>query len=1571
MNHPTYRTGIDTRGSALLIVLAFLLLLTTLTVAFLSRATFERQLSNASFSQGKVDLAGQGAIGTIISDLQQEIVAGSTGGTGTPTMASGYLYPNSPLTAIPQPVVPINSFNYTPSSIVGSGMENLIKISQRGTTFWSGSNYSPSTGPPRAASVSTTTASLNGRSITSVRWNDPLLMAPTLSSATDFSPPSAFQSNPPDWIYIARDGSNPTSTTLDSSYISSPGVSPTATPTKGTLGTNPVTQRYAYAIYDEGGALDMNVAGSPISTAGAAPYIGSYSPNQPYKNALAYADLLQLPYNATTSLATQLTTAQKEDFVNAIVGWRNFGSSNLTASYLFPNTNPFNYVTTTTPPSGTVANYDNNILFNTSGFMTVGGFFSTSALGLGKGPPGTTGTANQSDNAFGSRQQLLQFVLQGLGQNSTFLTNTGLTLSKLESLLPYMGTFSRDISQPSYAPNPGRPVVLPTANGGNSAVGADPTVNPAFLATTVGASFTRNDGTSAIKGEPLVKKRFALNRLAWITYMGPSATRTQYALGAASPGVGTANYDMWALVNLYGISPALIAQGTAANIQKYFGLDYVSGSQWKYDYHNSGGAPATGSSGPIMQLGAIAALGANAHDPDFFELLKATIGVGSIGKALSYSNSAITVAAADSALVTSQSEIPYNYNYYPEYSVDYQILQIGANMIAQFQPANLAPQIVFDDGHGNPNDASDVPRTIVGVENLPYLSMVTNGVVQLQAPATTNPTQAQYATGTALTASTTIQNSGIGGWMQEPVIWNPHDPSSSTGTIGPTSIRVVATSGTPSGQTTSKFFVYGASVGLGSPSLTNFSNNAVTSSDYTGTTATYVDTGNGQTIAHQFKVSSTLGASDAEIDLTVSGNPSKEFCPEPVILMKHAGITDSNGNSITVTEGSSSWMHSDPAVAGVVTATGLPDIDTTLPYTGATGPYIGFYLGAFPWVWTPATSAIVCETSQSGARLARAGGTNGATPAGSQYSCYMTYQMQYKDPNTGNWVTYDTKYGQAYGSGSGCGNGDNGSQFTLLGNSDWGFATDPRSSRFGLLWNGSSTGNNAMSYGDALVQPSQIARPLPEPSINVANEAADWLDTANGIIYTLRPDADAGFYSLHGWPAAIGPTSGWMAYVATNANAAEGLAPGLLSQNNTDIFYMPFAFYGGTQGSGTYAPNYFADADGMVRRAMGANVPPGSSNNSPPEGAPISAATTVGLPMARVFGWSSNPYPSPAPSSPDPTITTYPGVVPTSLAPTSQAQSRPYFLHRPFYSVAELGYVFSDTPWRNLDFFTAESGNAALLDAFCINDTNDPGGLVAGKVDLNTRQSAVLQAVIGGGCLDSPNALAGTGTVRQVNSTTAGLVAQALVARTTDTANVANGTGPLQNINELVGKWVKNTAINDLGSVITGGVDKGTLASGNGFYDGKLSYAGFSGGVWDTTNHKPYVNGIENFSSGTPTAASNGTTEGFTYNAEDVYSAYMDDTISFSAGSENNGTQQTAGYIQRFREAPIRALAAAGTARVWNLMIDVIAQTGRFPSSASTLANFNVEGERRYWVHVAIDRYTGKVLDEQVEEVKE
>ena len=59
-------------------------------------------------------------------------------------------------------------------------------------------------------------------------------------------------------------------------------------------------------------------------------------------------------------------------------------------------------------------------------------------------------------------------------------------------------------------------------------------------------------------------------------------------------------------------------------------------------------------------------------------------------------------------------------------------------------------------------------------------------------------------------------------------------------------------------------------------------------------------------------------------------------------------------------------------------------------------------------------------------------------------------------------------------------------------------------------------------------------------------------------------------------------------------------------------------------------------------------------------------------------------------------------------------------------------------------------------------------------------------------------------------------------------------------------------------------------------------------------------------------------------------------------------------------------------------MIDVIAQAGRYPQNAASgpnttnpFANFIVEGEQHYWVHVAIDRFTGQVIDKQIEVVNE
>jgi len=71
------------------------------------------------------------------------------------------------------------------------------------------------------------------------------------------------------------------------------------------------------------------------------------------------------------------------------------------------------------------------------------------------------------------------------------------------------------------------------------------------------------------------------------------------------------------------------------------------------------------------------------------------------------------------------------------------------------------------------------------------------------------------------------------------------------------------------------------------------------------------------------------------------------------------------------------------------------------------------------------------------------------------------------------------------------------------------------------------------------------------------------------------------------------------------------------------------------------------------------------------------------------------------------------------------------------------------------------------------------------------------------------------------------------------------------------------------------------------------------------------------------------------------------------------------------REVVPRAISSVSQTRVWNLLIDVVAQSGRYPPGETDPKKFIVEGEQHYWVHVAIDRFTGQVIDRQVEVVKE
>lgn len=89
------------------------------------------------------------------------------------------------------------------------------------------------------------------------------------------------------------------------------------------------------------------------------------------------------------------------------------------------------------------------------------------------------------------------------------------------------------------------------------------------------------------------------------------------------------------------------------------------------------------------------------------------------------------------------------------------------------------------------------------------------------------------------------------------------------------------------------------------------------------------------------------------------------------------------------------------------------------------------------------------------------------------------------------------------------------------------------------------------------------------------------------------------------------------------------------------------------------------------------------------------------------------------------------GGYPLAIDNFSVANSRPIILNRPFRSVAELGYASRGMPWKNLDFFTAESGDGALLDVFCLK-ASGTAGVVAGVVDINSAPQDVLETLLAG-----------------------------------------------------------------------------------------------------------------------------------------------------------------------------------------------------------------------------------------------
>jgi hypothetical protein len=189
------------KGAALIIVLAFVVLLTSLAVAYFSRATTDRQLAQSSFNDTSADLLARSALDIAVSDLKQEIAS-------NPTVNAGNIQP----ARYPAPIPTDNP--------------NLIRYSSHNDAR------------TRASTVISTAASANGRSISLARWNSHYLIPrASTTNSIDSTPVSSFTA--PDWVLVTAQG-------------------PTPSPTPSM-----VIGRYAFAVYDEGGLIDMNLGGFP------------------------------------------------------------------------------------------------------------------------------------------------------------------------------------------------------------------------------------------------------------------------------------------------------------------------------------------------------------------------------------------------------------------------------------------------------------------------------------------------------------------------------------------------------------------------------------------------------------------------------------------------------------------------------------------------------------------------------------------------------------------------------------------------------------------------------------------------------------------------------------------------------------------------------------------------------------------------------------------------------------------------------------------------------------------------------------------------------------------------------------------------------------------------------------------------------------------------------------------------------------------------------------------------------------------------------------------------------------
>lgn len=242
-------------GSALVIVLALLVLMTGIVLAFFSRAVDQRRVSAVSAADSETRLFADSAAEMVVGDLRQEMAAGSL----PDPMKDPPAQDDPSIARITDPeIVTIAGQSIAPGIVpqkVASDGLNIVKKSRDERAFYTAAGWyasatstkpTPADGPVRASSVSTSTASLKGRAISLERWKLPKLLTPTEEGT--FAAP--------DWIYVNRSGANPAD-------LSAAGLPALANSSPDN--TNHVIGRYAYVVYDLGGLMDINVVGNALT----------------------------------------------------------------------------------------------------------------------------------------------------------------------------------------------------------------------------------------------------------------------------------------------------------------------------------------------------------------------------------------------------------------------------------------------------------------------------------------------------------------------------------------------------------------------------------------------------------------------------------------------------------------------------------------------------------------------------------------------------------------------------------------------------------------------------------------------------------------------------------------------------------------------------------------------------------------------------------------------------------------------------------------------------------------------------------------------------------------------------------------------------------------------------------------------------------------------------------------------------------------------------------------------------------------------------------------------------------